>query len=331
MTNKLGWSIFILILAGVIITILELCRGEPFTEKTPLTFSSPLTSEAVNYPYSFAVTGDTHGGYPQRIVKWIGRDYVRGLIIQKIAEFKPMFVISTGDLVRTGSKPAEWQDFDRLNSIFVTLHIPYYPILGNHDYLTDKTIALEQYFTRFPQLNHQRWYTITRGNACFILLDANSRQLSPDEWDQQQKWLVEMLNKSETDSGISFIFVFFHQPPFTNSKDHKPNEYIQAQWVPLFQKSTKVKMVFSGHFHSYERFKINGINYIVSGGGCTPLMEEYAFDPKDWRYHNEYAPDKPHGQHFSLLTIYPDKILFKTLHLNCDRKTWQEGDFLEVK
>ena len=54
-------------------------------------------------------------------------------------------------------------------------------------------------------------------------------------------------------------------------------EYLQ----PLFE-GNGVQLVFAGHDHTYERTIINGITYVVSGGGGAPLygLEQLKDNPK---------------------------------------------------
>ena len=45
---------------------------------------------------------------------------------------------------------------------------------------------------------------------------------------------------------------------------------VRSDLVPLFEKYD-VQMVFSGHDHDYERGTVNGIKYVVTGGGGERL------------------------------------------------------------
>lgn len=305
------------------------CLGCPQAPTpTSLTlFSSSVATQAVSYPYTFVVLGDSRKCHPLEKLKLKDVDQTRELIIKKMVELKPDFVINAGDFVLKGSAVEDWQEFDRFNSIFRERNIAYYPVLGNHEYKGNKNEALDNYFKRFPDINHQKWYTFRRGNSAFIILDSNFDELTKDEFNQQQQWLRDTLTKCELDPEISFVYSFMHHPPYTNSKIHKPDKIVQTNFIPLFEQSSKTKFVFCSHHHSYERFKVKGINYIVTGGGGAPLMKE--LEPEDGRYHDEYGSGKPRGTHFCLLSVGQDKVLFKTLHIDPDKLTWQEGDFCE--
>ncbi len=96
--------------------------------------------------------------------------------------------------------------------------------------------------------------------------------------------------------------------------------------MPLFEAASKVKFVFGGHVHSYERFRMNGINYIVTGGGGAPV-EKLPPAAKS-RFKDEYdtTGTKPRGTHFCLVTVGQDYIELKTLNLDPKKLSWTVGD-----
>jgi acid phosphatase type 7 len=158
------------------------------------------------------------------------------------------------------------------------------------------------------------------------MLDSNFSKLSQEQMARQNQWLKETLSKYQDDGAISFVVVFLHHPPYTNSKTHKPDKLAQDNFVRLLEASSKVKFVFSGHVHSYERFRVNGINYIVTGGGGAPL--ETLLPAERSRYKDEYdtTGTKPRGTHFCLVTVGKDYIELKTLNLDPAKLTWSVGD-----
>jgi 3',5'-cyclic AMP phosphodiesterase CpdA len=276
--------------------------------------------------FTFAVVGDSRKGnffegLQNKIV-----NHTRKLIVHKIVESHPAFVVNTGDLVKRGAGSKDWQEFEKFNQVFNEKRILYCPVLGNHEYRGNELKALADYFECFPALNNQLWYTLAYDNAGFIMLDSNFDKLSGKEITGQDNWLRETLAKYQDDSKISFVFVFFHQPPYTNAKHYKPDKEVQENFVPLLEQFSKVKFVFSGHVHSYERFKIHGINYVVTGGGGAPLVA--LLPPGKSRYKDEYdtTRTKPRGTHFCLVTVGKDSIELKTLNLDPDRLTWSQGD-----
>lgn len=293
-----------------------------FLSGLPWLYPAELETITPTSLFTFAVVGDPR-------INSTKPDKTRLNIVNKIAELKPAFVLNTGDLVYNGGDRDDWKGFGRLNKIFVEKNIPYYPALGNHDYRYEAE-SLENYFQQFPQINHQRWYAFTHTNCAFIVLDSNFADLSKEQIKQETSWLDETAAKYQTDKGISFIFAFFHHPPYTNGTSHSPSEEVQQKFVPIFVKSAKVKFVFSGHVHTYERFRMGEINYIVTGGGGASLAD--TLSPKKWLFKDEYdnTETKPRGYHFCMMSITNNSAELQTYHLvKPSKKEWTIGETLK--
>ena len=279
---------------------------------------------------TFAVEGDSR---PGGFLAWIGQNVVdetRPLIVDKIAAGDPAFVVNVGDFVTWGDKDKDWRDFEALNRIFRDKDIPYYPVRGNHENKGDPTEALARYFEHFPALDGRLWYTLTAGRCRLIMLDSNFSKLSGKQLSRQKEWLAETLSRYQKDDDISWVIAFFHHPPFSNSRYYKKEKRRQEYFLPLLEACPKVKFVFSGHVHSYERFRKNGINYVVTGGGGSPLVS-LARAGKS-RYPDAYdaTGTKPRGTHFCLVTVAKDHIELKTLHLDPEKLSWSSGDDYRV-
>lgn len=91
----------------------------------------------------------------------------------------------------------------------------------------------------------------------------------------------------------------FHIPPFTSGYHPDDGIPIRQAWIPLFEEAN-VALVLSGHDHNYERLELNGITYIVSGGGSNIL-----YDKRDTREESEFFTAK---SHFVILELFPDRI-----------------------
>lgn len=282
---------------------------------TSVVYAEPTTPTS----FTFAVVGDPR-------IKSDEPTGVHLAITEKISASRPAFVLNTGDLVYKGADEDQWRGFDKLLKIFRDSKIPYYPALGNHDYNDGRKEALDNYFSRFPEVNHQQWYSFTYSNSAFIALDSNFGDLSKDETKKESEWLLETVTRYDADNTISFIFAYFHHSPYTNCEAHSPSEEVQQKFVPVFAKSTKIKFVFTGHSHTYERFLVNGINYVVTGGGGATLKD--IKDIEDWRYQDMYdsTGKKPRGYHFCLVTVQDNTIQLQTVHLNDKRFTWSIGE-----
>jgi hypothetical protein len=109
------------------------------------------------------------------------------------------------------------------------------------------------------------YYSFDCGNSHFVNLDSTQ-----DPYGDQMRWLESDLQLASQDPRIVWIFAAFHHPPYS-AGNHGSTLRIREAWCPLFEEYG-VDIVFSGHDHDYERtWSINGVVYIVSGGGGAPL------------------------------------------------------------
>src|ERR1700737_1414474 len=138
---------------------------------------------------------------------------VRVALVQAIAEANPAFVCFTGDIVYNGYDANDWKVWDSETSICREKKIPVYPALGNHDLHGDETIALGNYFHRFPDLKNSRYYSVRAANALVLVLDSALQETGGPEG----QWLADKLDHVPSD--VDFVFLMFHHPPYTSSSD----------------------------------------------------------------------------------------------------------------
>lgn len=122
---------------------------------------------------------------------------------------------------------------------------------GNHDQ-ANATAEL---------LGADRWYRWSAGEADFFALDSN-RPTDP----QQRAWLQGALAQSRARVKVAY----FHHPPFTAGSVHEGAAAVRNLWVPMFERYG-VQLVLAGHNHVYERYRIDGIDYVTTGGGGQVL------------------------------------------------------------
>ncbi len=279
--------------------------------------------EAVHHPPSFAdgiwepitIRLPQENDWPIRIGvigdSGFGED-VTYQLAEEMASHHPEWVIHTGDLVyNVYEDPSPPQAFIRkfYQPLADLLHVaPIYPVFGNHEayedaYWRDRPF----YYAAFPSmensyggddfggmLGQREWYAFTHGNYQFIFL--NSQQFySLDLREEQNAWLQEKLGESTSTTNI----VVFHIPPYTSGYHPDDGIPIRQAWIPLFEEAN-VALVLSGHDHNYERLELNGITYIVSGGGSNIL-----YGKQDTREESEFFTAK---SHFVILELFPDRI-----------------------
>jgi 3',5'-cyclic AMP phosphodiesterase CpdA len=265
---------------------------------------------------SFIVIGDTQK--TSYLEFWREKnDRERILVNREILRRDPSFVLHLGDLTTMSSSQEHWSYFDNMNAEYRSRKIPYFPVLGNHDYYISDTIALKNYFSRFQFLENRRWYSFTWKNTAFIMLDSNMSALTQQQMAQQAEWYVQELKKFDEDKRIAHIIVCCHNPPFTNSTVVGPDLKVKTYFAAPFIKAPKAKIFFSGHSHSYERFRIGDKIFIVSGGGGGP-RHTVMTDKAKQRTVDLYDGPALRFFHFCEIKLRAGSLIFRVVALGSD-------------
>ncbi|HET7857232.1 MAG TPA: metallophosphoesterase [Gaiellaceae bacterium] len=124
-------------------------------------------------------------------------------------------------------------------------------VLGNHDVRVDGG-RYEYRALGMPG----RYYRLRRRTLELFLLDSNKIDTA------QTSWLARSLARSTARWKIAVL----HHPAYTCGS-YRSNPEVVRRWVPLFERHG-VRLVLSGHEHSYQRFAPKrGVRYVVHGGG----------------------------------------------------------------
>jgi 3',5'-cyclic AMP phosphodiesterase CpdA len=108
---------------------------------------------------------------------------------------------------------------------------------------------------------------VDRFGIHFIVLDSETPLW---EGTYQRGWLDQDISKSTA----AYIVVLLHRPVYgTGPHGAEDAKVLPAMLAPLFQRG-RVSAVFSGHDHLYERSEVDGITYVVAGGGGAPLYKK---------------------------------------------------------
>jgi len=201
-------------------------------------------------------TSDTHPG----VRKWLA---------QKVGEEKPDVLLLTGDMPFHGSNPADWQVYGQETALWAQEQLRIYPTIGNHEGLTDPRSGMMNYFAAYPQIDHHRWYSVRMGNIYLITLDTST--FLNIGWEQRQ-WLDAQL--AHIPSSADFVFFLFHVPLVSDLQTAfmlgipDPAALDLRHDLEASAAASHAKfVVFNGHIHNYERFEINGITHVITGGG----------------------------------------------------------------
>jgi hypothetical protein len=204
------------------------------------------------------------------------RDSDHAQVILAMTAEHPDLVIQTGDMTGDASREELWRRFFAIEAPLLA-SVPMYAAIGNHELLNDPLLTHYHRYFSPPDLepghpDNERYYSFRYANALFVALDGNQSRSQP-----QADWLLRTLDDAAADRGIAHIFVYLHQPPFSNG-DFCGSAAEQGLWVPELERRG-VRAVFTGHDHSYQHLERNGVRYFVSGGGGAPLHHESATCP----------------------------------------------------
>ncbi|OGS21921.1 MAG: hypothetical protein A2252_04080 [Elusimicrobia bacterium RIFOXYA2_FULL_39_19] len=220
------------------------------------------TASRQGEPFVFAVYGDTRNGLNSY-------DTDHEAVVNSIARFSaPSFCLITGDLVDKGSDPFLWENFFQLENP-VARHAPIYPSYGSNDMASGK----DTFTDYFAVPNGGKWYSFDWGGCHFIGLYAwdtysqNKKEVAPGS--AQYEWLVKDL-ESPANNKAFFTVVFYHDSMYQYEKPKNRN--IEKYWAPLFKKYG-VDLVFCSGAHLYEHSVIDGIHYVISGGGGAEMQK----------------------------------------------------------
>jgi Icc-related predicted phosphoesterase len=246
----------------------------------------------VTTPFRFVACGDSRFHDPKDTEA--ANPAVRHEMVEAIVKTKPAFISFGGDIVYNGNDGNDWKVWDTETAAWQTNKIPVYPALGNHDLHGDETVALANYFQRFPDLKNSRYYSVRAANTLMLVLDSSIEETAGP----QGQWLAKNLDTIPSD--IDFVFLVLHHPPYTSSSDDKKlggghsartHEQDLAKLLESRQANLRARIVvFSGHVHNYERHEHGGVTYFVTGGaGAHAYPIERArddpFQSKEVNYH----------------------------------------------
>ena len=204
----------------------------------------------------------------------------------------PDIIIHEGDMVKDGWDENQWITWLNLMKPLMQ-NTTLFSVLGNHEGNSNR------YFEIFSLPGNEKWYSFDYSYCHFIILDEYAPYSRNSE---QYNWLKTDLSSTSK----PFKIVCMHEPIYC-SGGHKPRMDIRRVWEPLF-KEYNVNMVFQSHNHYYQRTNpINGITYIVTGGGGAPL------------YNPEYASfinTSMKAYHYCVLNISKTGINYSARYIN---------------
>jgi predicted phosphodiesterase len=277
--------------------------GEPTFDGSlwgPTSFHTPPYKE----PLRFGVIGDS--GFGEEVTFRLG---------ELMAASDLDFVIHVGDVVyriAENASPFEAYALKYYTPFAPVLReMPIYPVVGNHDVeaaaFWGETPFYYYVFPPFPDSafapsdydGRRQWVAFAVADIQFVLLDTQTF-FGEAGGVEQDAWLADRL----ADERFRLTIPVCHVPVYSSGPHAGDAAVVRANWAGLFE-AAHAPLVLSGHDHDYERLSVNGVTYIVSGGGSTAL----------------YTLDSPHPgsqffatlSHFVLVEVYPSVILLSAI------------------
>lgn len=225
---------------------------------------------------SFLVVGDwgRDGNFNQReVAEQMGR---------VAAENRAGFVISTGDNfydngVTTTDAPQWKTSFEDIYTA-QSLQIPWYVVLGNHDYRSNPPAEMAYTLVSPRWKMPARYFSHARklpdgGSVEFFFLDTQPfveayrkggkySDVAKQSKDAQLQWLRDGLAASHAE----WKFVVGHHAIYSNGTEHGNTPELIRDVKPLLEQYG-VQAYFNGHDHDLQHIVVNGVNYITSGAG----------------------------------------------------------------
>lgn len=224
------------------------------------------SDQGVNASWTVIAYGDTRFTDPGNVIAVNPK--VRRWLVQKIADENPNALLLSGDLPYTGSDAGDYAVFHEETKIWQKHQIHFYPALGNHELNGGEEAGLANWWKTFPELNGRRWYSVAYRNAYFIFLDTDA--LLTEASDQRNWFDAQIAHLPEQ---TQFVFVVQHHPaiadlPMDVGHTPQPNEIDFAHHLEEQARNLPVRfIVVAGHIHNYERFRQQGVDFLISGGG----------------------------------------------------------------
>ena len=220
---------------------------------------------------------------------WVAREVVKDVLTGQAA-----FILSTGDLVWSGmqgGKPSEnpyWKlvDEDVLKQLpppdkkleAAGLQGRLFPAMGNHEVWGDTGIegvlTLFPYLKKFGLTDNKFIYSFDYQGVRFIFLWTGAYDdKEPSAWNAtepvyaaQMKQLRAWLDDAKA-RGIKKVFISFHAPAFARSGlGPIPEAQNPHKTIAAYARDLDI-VVFNGHVHTTELYEVDGVKYLMLGGG----------------------------------------------------------------
>ncbi len=256
---------------------------------------------------------------------------IRQWLVGQIAKERPDAVIMNGDVPLAGNVVNDYAVFLSETKMWRDSHLRVYPALGNHEFVGEARQDLENWWSTFPELRGRRWYSAQLGSRVYLLaLDSDTSLLPGSE---QARWIEKQIEGLPL--SIDFVIVSLHHPPVADVQTHievdhnpRPNEIALRDYLSKAARTSHaVFLVSAGHIHNYERNVVEGVTYLVSGGGgASPYFVERTSEDL---YQSMLFPN----YHYVKLTVEKDRLhgaMYRVANPEAEKLTVELKDSFDV-
>ncbi len=148
-----------------------------------------------------------------------------------------------------------------------SLHVPWYPALGNHDHYGNiaAQIKYSQHSKRWKMAAAYYARSLVTKDAAriqLVIIDTQALVKETTGFEKQYSWLNRTLKHSTADWKI----VAGHHPVYSGGWHGKTTELLQ-RLKPILE-NNGVNVYFAGHDHDLQVLKKQDVHYVISGGGA---------------------------------------------------------------
>ena len=233
-------------------------------------------------------------GVSRQMFRLEGGDWVTREMVRDVQQGRAKFILSTGDLVwwgKQGNKPSDSPYWKLVNNEVLSQLPPpdkemkaagldgrVFPAVGNHEVWGDTDVegllAFFPYLKKFGVTDKDLIYKFDYQDARFIFLWTGAYDYrAPTSWlatrptyEAQMKQLQQWLDEAKA-KGTKKIFIAFHNPVFCRSgMGAIPEEQNPHKTIAPYAKDLDI-VVFNGHVHTTELYQVDGVKYLLLGGG----------------------------------------------------------------
>jgi hypothetical protein len=223
-----------------------------------------------------------------------GGDWVTDGVLSALKGGQADFALHTGDWVWWGKQAASPSDnpyWNRVDERFLRQLPPpdnrlkqaglegrVFGALGNHEVWEDSTAegfrSAFPYVTKLGMSDTQFTYKFDYGGARFVFLwtgpydhhDPSGWTATQPAYAKQMQELRAWLDDAKA-TGIKNVFISFHAPVFCRSgMGPIPDAQNPHKLLASYAKDLDI-VVFNGHVHTTEAYSVDGVKYLVLGGG----------------------------------------------------------------